>query len=342
MSWSRDIAHFRGVTRVFERSIDDIRADLASGWVLTDENVARAWASVLPDRKVLVLPAGEPTKSLEVFAQAQEWLAGHGAKRSTRVHLLGGGVIGDLGGFVAATYARGISYVQIPTSLLAMVDSSVGGKVGVDLPQGKNLVGAFAPPAEVWLTDEWLGTLPRRELVNGLAEVWKMAMIADLDLLQLLRKGPVGPGDPRLPTLIRHCIERKAEIVEQDEFERLGVRAQLNFGHTIGHAIEKALGYRELLHGEAISIGMVLEAEIGQRWGVTPPGTRDQLQKDLATQGLPTVLPQGIDPSLMLSAMHLDKKAVGSGLALSLLTGPGECKLFDNVAESVVREVMFD
>ncbi len=340
MSTIRTIRHQRGEYPVIVRSAEEIGADLADSWVITDENVAQAWSSILPSRRTLVLPAGEQTKSLEYYGKALEWLAGHGARRNSKICLWGGGVLGDLGGFVAATYSRGIHFVQIPTTLLAMVDSSVGGKVGIDLPQGKNLVGVFAPPKEVWIAPEWLGTLPRRELINGMAEVWKYGYIRDLELLEDLRSGPLSPGDPRLVRIIARCINTKADIVESDEFETSGERSILNFGHTVGHAIEKVLGYTKLLHGEAIAIGMVIEARIGEALGITPEGTSEKIRRDMHGQELPSELPSDLSESALIESMRLDKKATGPALAFSLLHGFGECKLYQDVPESVAREVL--
>lgn len=281
----------------------------------------------------LVLPPGEETKSIRHFGESLEWLAAQGVQRADKIAAIGGGVIGDLAGYVAASYLRGIEFVQVPTSLLAMVDSSVGGKVGVDLEAGKNLAGAFHPPTEVLVAEDVLETLPVRHLRNGMAEVWKYAFIADPNLAHLIESGPVGEA------VIRRCIEIKKSIVEADEFETTGLRATLNFGHTLGHALETLTGYETLLHGEAIAIGMVWEAELGERLGVTQAGTSDVVREKLEAAGLPIRFPNA-DADRLIDLMGKDKKRKGNGLAFSLLTRIGECKLTTEVDTSVVRAVL--
>jgi len=304
--------------------------------IVTDENVSTAWKRLIPvDERTIVLPPGETTKSLTWYAEVVRELARRRCSRKTTLVAIGGGVIGDLAGFCAASYMRGIKYVQIPTTLLAQVDSSVGGKVGVDLPEGKNLVGAFWPPTKVAICAEVLVTLPPRQFANGMAEVWKYGFILDADFVNRLSR-----KEASISEVLRHCIELKAAVVEADEFERLGIRAKLNFGHTIGHAIEKVLGYEEFLHGEAISIGMVAEAILGERLGVTAPGTTEILRDELESQGLPVEWSGLRDADGLIAAMKLDKKASSGRLAFSLLTRVGECKLIEDVPESDVRSVL--
>lgn len=300
--------------------------------VITDKNVVEHQGARLPNVPTLAIEPGEKSKSLAQYGAALEWLARQGVKRSDRIAAVGGGVVGDLAGFLAATYLRGIPYLQVPTSLLAMVDSSVGGKVGIDLEAGKNLAGAFHPPAAVYVAVETLDTLPPRHLRNGIAEAWKAAFIADAGLVPIL-EGTIEE------TLIRRCIEIKKEVVEADEFETLGRRAILNFGHTIGHAVEAAAGYESLLHGEAIAIGMVAESRLGEQLAITPVGTADFIEAKLTKAGLPTQLPSQ-NADRLLSYMWRDKKRAGDKLAFSLLTGIGECKLFVDVEESAVRAVL--
>lgn len=285
---------------------------------------------------------GEGSKTLEVYSAALEWLAMKGATRQATIVALGGGVVGDLAGFVAATYMRGVRLIQVPTTLLAMVDSSVGGKVGLDLPQGKNLVGAFYPPQRVCVPLDTLDTLPDRELTNGAAEVVKYGFILDATLLDAIGGRQVRPGHPRLEEIVRRCIALKAQVVEQDEHETSGLRAILNYGHTIGHAIEAVLGYQHLLHGEAVSIGMAFEAALGERLGITPTGAARTVSDALARQGLPVSLPPGLDRGALLAAMRRDKKATHQGLAFALLTGVGACKLVTEVGESEVLAVLGD
>ena len=254
---------------------------------------------------VVEVPAGEPSKVLSTYERAVRRLASAGLTRDGTLFALGGGVVGDLGGFVAATFMRGINLVALPTTLLAMVDSSVGGKVGLDLPEGKNLLGSFKRPRLVAADLEWLSTLPDRELSNGLAEALKMGLLSgggffdDLALLAAARK-----GDPEaLRTLVLDSVRFKAEVVAEDELEG-GRRAILNYGHTIGHGLEAAAGYA-LPHGEAISAGMVAAARLARE----KLGTDlvDLHQDLLRSAGLPLRVP-AVDPEKALSAMGRDKK----------------------------------
>jgi 3-dehydroquinate synthase len=312
-----------------------------SAFVFTDANV---WAAVEPYRatldpsRCLVLAPGEGSKSLDAYERCLRWLATRGATRRSPVVALGGGVIGDLAGFVAATYMRGVPLIQIPTSLLAQVDSSVGGKVGLDLPEGKNLVGAFYPPTRVVVACGFLETLPRRELINGAAEVWKYGFILDEDLLASLEARPIASAD--VEPIVRRCIELKARVVEEDEHETTGLRAILNFGHTVGHAIEKVQQYAGLGHGEAIAIGMVAETRLGARLGLCDEALSIRVEAGLRSQGLPTGRPDGVSLEALVEAMRSDKKVDREGLAFALLTGPGACKLVQNVPERDVIEVL--
>ena len=324
-------------------NIEDCFARLPSDrYVITDENVARIYRRAVEGECSIVVPAGEKSKSLSIVEHCLEALAEKGATRKSSVIAFGGGVIGDLAGLVAALYMRGVSYIQIPTTLLAQVDSSVGGKVAVDLQAGKNLAGAFYPPAEVLIPLDALSSLDGRQFNNGMAEVWKYAFIADPSLIDTLQKGSLAASgnDENLRVIIERCIEIKKDIVEQDEMERSGVRATLNFGHTVGHAIEAALGYERILHGEAISAGMVAEARLGEDLGVTQVGTANTVAECLQLQGLPTHLAPSIDRSELVSYMLRDKKRASTGLAFSLLTRIGECKLMDGVAKSNVEKVL--
>ncbi len=333
------VEHRYGGYEVAHQSLVDAFAGQADALVITDQNVLKHWGHCFGAARHLAIPVGEGSKSLEVYGQVLRWLADQGARRSDTVVAFGGGVVGDLAGFAAASYMRGIALVQVATTLLAMVDSSVGGKVGIDLPQGKNLVGAFYPPQHVSLCLETLATLPDREFINGTAEIWKYGAVLDEELLQTLERQPLGPGDTRLPEIVMRCVGLKRTVVERDEFETTGLRAVLNFGHTVGHAIERATGYGQLLHGEAISIGMVVEARIGERMDLTPKGAAERLATGFARQGLPTRLPQ-VQPATLVGAMRLDKKASNDGLAFALLTGYGSCKLVSNVPEPVVLECL--
>lgn len=323
------VRHSRGSYAVVQTALRDALQNLPDDVrIVTDENVAQiAPASAI---QTFVLPAGEGTKSLEWFGKALDWLAQSGASRKTTVVALGGGVVGDLVGFAAAAYMRGVPCLQIPTTLLAMVDSSVGGKVAIDLPAGKNLAGAFWPPAEVRIPFDALDHLPDRQRTNGMAEVLKYGFIMDPAMLDR----------PLDPSLVMRCVELKAQVVEEDEYETTGRRAILNYGHTIGHAIERLTGYGPILHGEAIAIGMVLEAELGERLGITEKGTTDFVRGTFAKTGLPTECDVTKRVDSMLQTMRGDKKAVGGKLAFSLLTQVGHCKLVKDVPEEDVRRVL--
>ncbi len=324
-------------------SLADAFAKLpADRFVITDSNVARLYGSHLEGARTMNIPAGEKSKSLHNVEQCLETLAQHGATRASTVVAFGGGVIGDLAGVVAALYMRGVPLIHIPTSLLAQVDSSVGGKVAVDLSAGKNLAGAFYPPREVFIPVETLKTLPEKEFNNGMAEVWKYGFIIDPSLLNTLKKKvpSAGESNENIEPIVSRCIHIKKGIVEQDELETTGLRAVLNFGHTVGHALEALAGYSNLLHGEAISIGMVAEARIGEALGVTQEGTSNIVRECLEMQRLPTSFPASIQRSELISIMKRDKKRASEGLAFSLLTRIGQCKLIDRVAEAKVEKVL--
>jgi 3-dehydroquinate synthase len=306
-------------------------------YFITDERVASCFPELLPpDDRLLVVPSGESSKSLACFGQCLSWLAARGASRSSTVVALGGGVIGDLVGFVASAYMRGVPYLQVPTTLLAQVDSSVGGKVAIDLPEGKNLAGAFYPPAKVLLGEQFLSTLPPRQIKNGLGEVLKYGFISNPGLLEM---GLV-PGLPALREIVDECIRIKAEIVEEDEFETKGIRAALNFGHTVAHAVEVELEYAELLHGEAVSVGMVAEARLGELLGVSPSGTAKIVADTLLRAGLPTFHPAMNQADSLIEAMYRDKKARNGKLTFSLLSKIGGCTLISGVSEKDVRAAL--
>lgn len=288
----------------------------------------------------ITFPAGEPSKNLATYIGVLEQVANRRASRGTSVVAIGGGVTGDLVGFVAATYMRGVPFVQVPTTLLAMVDSSVGGKVGIDLPQGKNLAGAFYSPDRVLIPRDALTTLPDRQIRNGMAEVWKYGFIMSDGFIAELDAHPVQQADQVTDWMLQRCIEFKRDVVAADFRETTGARATLNFGHTIGHAIEKVLEYRDLLHGEAISIGMVLEARLGELIGFCPAGTANEVESRLQRQGLPATHPVLRQPDELIAAMRTDKKSAGGKLAFSLISNLGACRLVPDVGEAEVRAVL--
>ena len=305
--------------------------------VVTDSNLS----GTLQEHNPIVVPAGEASKNLRCYEDILNQLAAKGAKRKTNLVAIGGGVIGDLAGFVAATYMRGIPLTQVPTTLLAMVDSSVGGKVGVDTDHGKNLVGAFYPAREVFVDVEWLKTLPKRQWKCGMAEVIKYGFIMDSDLVNHLDSAPLlNTEDSRVEETISRCIQHKKQVVEADEFETTGYRAILNFGHTVGHAIEKLTHYETYTHGEAIAIGMAVEAKIGEKLGICASGLSEKVIHSLKVHGLPTDSETIQDVENIIQSMRGDKKSVRGELSMSLLSDVGSCKLVHDIPEAAVREVL--
>ncbi|KAF1684757.1 3-dehydroquinate synthase [Pseudoxanthomonas broegbernensis] len=294
-----------------------------------------------------VMPAGESHKTLACFGEAIEALAELGATRDATVYALGGGVVGDLAGFAAACWMRGVDCVQLPTTLLSMVDSSVGGKTAVDIPQGKNLVGAFHPPRAVIADTAALRTLPARELRAGLAEVIKYGALGDPLFFQWLeaeREALLASDDHALAEAIARSCAHKAGIVERDPLEK-GERALLNLGHTFGHAVEAEQGYsgdgRDALnHGEAVAVGMVLAARLSAMLGMAPDADTERLRALLDAYGLPTALPAGLAPEALLARMRLDKKNLAGRLRLVLWRGIGRAEVVPGVDEARVLDVL--
>ncbi|KGM54561.1 3-dehydroquinate synthase [Lysobacter daejeonensis GH1-9] len=313
------------------------------------DKVEAALAAARPDLVVrrFVIPPGEQEKTLARFGECIEALAAMGATRDATVLALGGGVVGDLAGFAAACWMRGVDCVQLPTSLLAMVDSSVGGKTAVDLPAGKNLVGAFHPPRAVIADTATLHTLPERELRAGLAEVVKYGAIFDAGFLHWIEahaESLLAGDEAALSYAIAHSCEHKADVVARDPFEH-GDRAMLNFGHTFGHAIETEQGYAGttgagLNHGEAVAVGMVLAARLSAALGMAPDADAERLQALLQRLGLPTAIPAGLAPDALLARMQLDKKADARGLRLVLWNGAGKACIVSGVAENAVLRAL--
>lgn len=311
--------------------------------IVSNETVAPLYLDkvlrLLPSRKVrhLNLRDGEVYKNLQSVSEILDELATSGAGRDTTVIALGGGVVGDMTGFAAATYMRGVPFIQIPTTLLSQVDSSVGGKTGVNHERGKNLIGAFYQPGLVLIDTDTLQTLPDRELSAGLAEVIKHGAIVDSDFFRWLEENieSLISRDPTaLAYAIRRCCEIKAEVVAEDEREH-GRRALLNFGHTFGHAIENNLGYGEWLHGEAVAAGMVMAARMSD----LPDEQLHRLQALLIAARLP-VAPPPIGAATMRSAMGMDKKVQDNRLRFVLLHELGDAYINANVDESRLDDVL--
>ncbi len=334
-------------THLLERSSPSRVAVLTHRVLRTEgEALAHALRAQGVPAQMLLVPAGERFKTLRTATRLYRALLTAQLDRRSVLIVLGGGMLGDLGGFVAATYMRGIPFVQVPTTLLAQVDASIGGKVAVDLPEGKNLVGAFHQPLLVLIDPELLRSLPARHWRNGLAEMLKYGAVLERALwlrLQTLltQQSPRhlrrAPGDWLLP--IARCAAIKARVVAQDERDERGLRALLNFGHTVGHAIEALLNYRQWLHGEAVAAGMRAEAELGARLGITPAEAVEELDATLKAAGLPTRLPP-LPAEQLLAAMQHDKKQIGNRLSCVLLTTIGQAQLVNEVPIEAMREAL--
>lgn len=309
--------------------------------LITDQDVYRAQFGAFQDEferlDVVGIDPGEAQKTLDNAQWMYSCLARLEVDRDTPILTFGGGVIGDLGGFVAATYLRGLPLFGLPTSLLAMVDSSIGGKTGVDLPQGKNLVGAFYPPRQVWVDPNVLATLPASEGSNGMAEVIKHGLIASPELFALCQELPAFPewSLGQRTELVRRAAQIKLDIVTRDPLEK-GERAHLNLGHTLGHALETAGEYKALSHGQAVALGMLAALRLSRRQGVLE---EDIPLADLLTRhGLPTRLEATLDWALVEAALMQDKKRVHGQLRFVLPVRVGEVRLVGGVPVEFVKE----
>ncbi len=318
--------------------------------LITDDHVHRPHAMQAAESlggqdietDVIVVTPGEESKSLDVAAGLWQGLLELGADRQTVVVAVGGGVVGDLAGFVAATYARGLRFLQVPTTLLAQVDSAVGGKVGINLPEAKNIIGAFHQPLGVLVDTATLGTLPETEYRAGLAEVVKYGAALDAALFEYLEQSAVAlleRNQDVLAHVIARCCRLKAGIVEQDERDETGRRAVLNFGHTFAHAFETLLGYGKLLHGEAVAVGMVCAGRLAERLGRVDSQFTSRLNALLQAFGLPVGLPT-LAPKKIVDAMMRDKKAECGQLRLVVPTSLGRADLVGNVPPADVRAAL--
>jgi 3-dehydroquinate synthase len=306
--------------------------------VVSNERVAPLYLQALRaglagrEAAVHILPDGEQYKTMATWSGIIDQLVGMQARRDTTLIALGGGVVGDISGFAAACYMRGIRFLQAPTTLLAQVDASVGGKTGINHAQGKNLIGAFHQPAAVVIDTGTLATLAEREINAGLAEVVKYGAIMDAGLFAWLESSATAIREreaPALLHLVHQSVANKAAIVAQDEKEG-GVRALLNFGHSFGHALETVTGYRRYLHGEAVAIGMVVASRLSEQRGLCPGGTAARLCGLMRQFDLPLALPQSVTSEAMTAAMELDKKGLASGQRLILLEEIGRAVIDDS------------
>ncbi len=332
---------------IFSEVTTRLRADGRRVAVIADQVIARRQPEMLKrvvalGEAPLLLRGGERTKSLAQLGRVYDWMAAQGLDRRSAVFAIGGGVIGDLAGYAAATYLRGLTLYQAPTTLLAMVDSSVGGKTGVNLRAGKNLVGAFWQPQAVIIDTAFLRTLPAREFAAGLAEVIKYGLLADADLFHQIERTPVWRWDhPRLPSLIGECCAIKAAIVGGDEYElhASGGRALLNLGHTFAHALENTAGYGEYLHGEAVGLGLVLAARLSQKIGWLSAHDAARIERVVRACHLPVRLRKKLPAEKLLAAMKLDKKVRGGKLRFIALRAIGRAETVDDVPEKTIREL---
>jgi 3-dehydroquinate synthase len=321
--------------------------------VITDTNVGPLFAMRVTERLakagfrpiLITIPAGETSKTLKQAGAICEWMIAAGFDRQSFVVGLGGGMIGDISGFVAAIYHRGIPHVQIPTTLLAMVDSSIGGKTGVDTGDGKNLIGVFHHPSLVIDDIDLLKTLPRRQFNQGFAEIIKHAIIADPKMFRTLKVARASglrraSETHALRSLIKRNIQIKSRIVAKDERDRTGQRALLNFGHTVGHAIERAGNYRKFLHGEAVSLGIVAACAISVKRAGLRPDERAAIVDLLERFGLPTRLPPNFPRKKIFDAIRFDKKFEGGKVRFVVTPRIGTARITNDVTLNDIREAV--
>ena len=319
--------------------------------VITDGNVGRLLGERImkilgaagADAELALFKAGEASKNIGTYASLLRKACKSGLDRSSVIVALGGGVVGDVAGFVAATYMRGIDFIQVPTTLLAMVDSSVGGKTGIDFPEGKNLVGAFWQPQLVLIDPQTLRTLPEREVRCGLGEVVKYGVIRDDEFFSFLEKNLCGIAkmDNRIyEEIIARCCELKAEVVCADERETSGLRAILNYGHTFGHAVETVTGYEKYAHGEAVSIGMCIAANLAVALNKFSPASAERQRSLLKAIGLPTTIAGDLSPVKIYKAMFKDKKTEKGKLRLVLPDRIGKVSLVKDADSETVLEAI--
>lgn len=297
--------------------------------IVTDENIAKHHLEKIKkatrhDVPSIIVPAGEASKNLETVSFLWKSFLENGLDRKSMVIALGGGVIGDMTGFAAATYMRGINWIGVPTTLLSMVDASIGGKTGFDLPEGKNLIGSFHPPKLVLADPSLLLTLPKAELISGMAEVVKHGVISDPELFALCARGLNWVKD-NLEEIVKRAIAVKIKVIEEDPYEK-GIRAALNLGHTVGHAIELVSKF-SLRHGEAVAIGTVVEAKYAERIGIAANGLADKIAETMSALGLPIQIPEDMLRDEIIRAMRVDKKKSAKAIRFALPAEIGRVEL---------------
>ena len=314
------------------------------------DQAVESWAQdLMPGQPRYAVPSGEASKSLNELETVLDWLLSEGADRHSYIIAIGGGVTGDLAGFAAATLMRGVPVVQVPTTLLAMVDSSVGGKTGINTPRGKNLIGAFHQPAAVLCDFDVLKTLPKRELKAGYAEILKYALLGDAVFFEWLEehgKDVLSLQPDALSFAINRSCEMKAEIVQADEREKSGLRALLNLGHTFAHAFEAVMGYDgRLIHGEAVAVGLVCAMELSNAKNLMPSQQSERVVQHMSSIGMKTsiadlALPENLSPDTLIDLMRHDKKAKDGQLTFILLTELGKSFVSEDVSEEDVVTVL--
>jgi 3-dehydroquinate synthase len=330
-------------TRTLDQMADGLE-ELVAGWshaiLICDENIAATIGKTVEvglqqlkkRTALLMVPSGEENKSIATLTVLWQRMLEEKADRKSVVVAIGGGVVGDLAGFAAASYTRGLRFVQVPTTLLAMVDSSVGGKTGINLPAAKNMIGAFWQPHAVWIDSSTLDSLPDREFRSGLAEVVKYGVILDEDFFEYLESNSnaiLERSPEQIEYVVRRSCELKAQVVSQDERETTGLRAILNYGHTFGHAIEAKTAYGRFLHGEAIAIGMTMAGRLAVRLGLWSESCQKRQTRLLQKFGLPTSFLDVSAPHLV-EAMQMDKKTEHGKLHFILPTRVGNVSTFSN------------
>jgi len=319
-------------------------------YVITNARIKSKYAASLESAlkksnlniKFMTVPDSEKSKSIKVFSSIISDIAHFDKKRKVFVIALGGGVVGDLSGFVASIYKRGIPYIQIPTTLLAQVDSAIGGKTGIDLSQGKNLVGAFYQPRLVFSDVKFLKTLDIRQIRSGLAEVIKYGVIKDKVLFAYLEKHykDILKLQPKaLEYIVNCCSSIKAKVVEEDEREEKGIRTILNFGHTIGHAIEAAAQYKSYNHGEAVALGMLVSVNISRALGLINQPAAERIEGLIKSVGLPVKI-KGISAQKIINAHYHDKKFIGSRNRFVLIYDIGKTRIVENIPVKIIKEAL--
>ncbi len=346
-----DIFVGRGAFNLALEKLSELCSEGRCSVCVADSEVLRAHSKKLsesfgklPREKFFVVEesGGESAKSFSRLEELCDEFASAKLDRSGSVFALGGGVVGDLAGFAASSYMRGVDFYQVPTTLLAMVDSSVGGKTGINISAGKNLVGAFKQPKGVYADTDFLKTLPPREFSAGMAEVVKYALISDADFFEELGAERIDPESESLSKIIAKCCEMKAAVVASDEMETSPVngRALLNLGHTFGHAIEKCAGYGEYLHGEAVSIGLVLTALLSRNLGFLTDSDVERIKRVLTLNDLPVKLRSPLSAEEILKAMSLDKKSSRGRKKFVVMKSIGKSETSSEVSDEEVVSVL--